>query len=275
MTTLASTVPERRILDDHRAASAPCRADALETLAAAADGPDGRAQRGAVPRGRPVASELFGIVERAHRDRHPVARRARVGGRGARARAALFGELGLFDDGPRSADARALEETERRRARVRRRARACSTRTPSCCGSSCASSPGGCATPTRRSPTRCSSTSRPHRQAPARARRRRRRVPAADDPGGARRAGRRVAASGSTRRSRCSSGSAGSRSTGRSRYRILDREALHEPRDPARPTARSVGRRRNASTRRQASAASSARCAGRSGAWTKPWSASG
>ena len=35
-----------------------------------------------------------------------------------------------------------------------------------------------------------------------------------------------ASASGSTRRSRCSCGSAGSRPTGRSRYRILDREQL-------------------------------------------------
>ena len=42
----------------------------------------------------------------------------------------LFGELGLFDDGPRSADARALDETQRPRARLRRRARRASTRDP-------------------------------------------------------------------------------------------------------------------------------------------------
>ena len=43
---------------------------------------------------------------------------------------ALFGELGLFDDGPRSADARALEDTERPRARLRRRCAPRSTQHP-------------------------------------------------------------------------------------------------------------------------------------------------
>ena len=73
---------------------------------------------------------------------------------------------------------------------------------------------------------------------------------------------------------------------GRNRYRILDRQALHErghpltrrePRGSRLAVSHRAGQSgsRKARTRRQASAASSARCAGRSGACTNPWSASG
>ena len=75
--------------------------------------------------------------------------------------------------------------------------------------------------------------------------------------------------------------------TGRSRYHILDREALELRAEPVGPRAprsgrraasrrRASGRRRrrgSASTRAQASAASSARWAGRSASCTKPCSA--
>ena len=87
---------------------------------------------------------------------------------------------------------------------------------------------------------------------------------------------------------------------GRNRYRILDRPRSTNARRSNSPVARLRSLRpsgrdgrsplspvpipvrqpdqlgsRNASARRQASAASSARCAGRSGACTNPWSASG
>ena len=71
--------------------------------------------------------------------------------------------------------------------------------------------------------------------------------------------------------------------TGRSRYHILDREAARAPGEPlaragrvepSSSAVRSARRRGTRSTRDHASAASSARCAGRSAPWTNPWSAS-
>ena len=85
-----------------------------------------------MPHGRPAtrccsarairASELFGIVSGriAILTRSPDGRESLVA---VLDEGSLFGELGLFDDGPRSADARALEETPAHRARLRRRAR--------------------------------------------------------------------------------------------------------------------------------------------------------
>ena len=71
----------------------------------------------------------------------------------------LFGEMGMLDDGPRSAMARALEPSsvlavpyDAGADDVRRAAAAC-------CGTSPACSPSACGRWTRRSPTRCSSTS--------------------------------------------------------------------------------------------------------------------
>ena len=125
----------------------------------------------------------------------------------------LFGELGLFDDAPRSADARALTDSSRRRARVRTRARGAAGAPRAAVGRSCASCRSDCGRPTRRSPTRCSSTcpAAPRSgcsSSPATTTSSRCRSP--------RRSWRRWSArraSGSTRRSRCSSGSAGSRSS--------------------------------------------------------------
>ena len=109
----------------------------------------------------------------------------------------LFGELGLFDEAPRSADARALDESHRRRARVRARARACSTRTRAAVGDPAHPVAAAAQPPTRRSPTRCSST------CPRRTAKRllelagdQDAVPLPHDPGGARRARRRVTRAG-------------------------------------------------------------------------------
>ena len=71
----------------------------------------------------------------------------------------LFGELGMLDDGPRSAMARALEPSRRARRAVRAGARDVRRSSRGCCGTSPGCSPSGCGRWTRRSPTRCSSTS--------------------------------------------------------------------------------------------------------------------
>ena len=71
---------------------------------------------------------------------------------------ALFGELPLFDDAPRVADARALSDSSVDRAPVRAGPERSAAAARAALDRRCASSRGGCAPPTRRSPTPCSST---------------------------------------------------------------------------------------------------------------------
>ena len=215
------------------------------------------------------SSELFGIVNGkvAILTRSPDGRESLVA---VLDEGSLFGELGLFDDGPRSADARALDETnvlvlgyEAVRAAID-------------------------AHPTllwvivRLLARRLRSTDESLADAvfldvPARTAKRllelagrRRPVPAADDPGRPRRA----------RRRQPRAGEQGAVAVHPAR---LDRGRGSQPLPDPRPRGAARARHaltdqsgdRNASTRRQASAASSARCAGRSGACTNPWSAPG
>ena len=76
--------------------------------------------------------ELFGIVNGriAILTRPPDGRESLVA---VLDEGGLFGELGLFDDGPRSADARALEEPTSSCSATSRCARRSSAH-PSCCG---------------------------------------------------------------------------------------------------------------------------------------------
>jgi hypothetical protein len=136
----------------------------------------------------------------------------------------LFGELGLLDDGPRSAMARALERSELIEVPFGPCAR-CSTQTRGCCGTSPACSPGACGRWTRCSPTRSSSTSP---AAPPSACSSWRTGPTSSSSRSRRRSwrhGRRVARAASTRRSPASSGSAGCRQQDRT-YKIIQRDRL-------------------------------------------------
>ena len=184
---------ERRILETTAAAR---RAAARHARGAppAVDRADDRPQRGACFRQGDPSSELFGIVNGkvAILTRSPDGRESLVA---VLDEGSLFGELGLFDEGPRSADARALEETnvlvlgyDVVRAAidehptllwiiVRLLARRLRNTDESLADAVFLDVPGA------------------HRQAAARDRGRRRPVPAADDPGGSRRARRRAAVS--------------------------------------------------------------------------------
>ena len=71
----------------------------------------------------------------------------------------LFGEMGLFDGEPRSADARALEPSDWSSVPFASLTRPCSKSGPSSCGTSSQLLVAACAPPTTRWPTRCSSTS--------------------------------------------------------------------------------------------------------------------
>ena len=157
--TLASAMPERRILETTQLLGALAARRRSRRCAGSRPCAPSPATRCCSARASPP-SELFGIVSGriAILTRSPDGRESLVA---VLEEGALFGELGLFDDGPRSADARALEETERHRARLRAGARRDRRAARRCCGSSCACSPAGCAPPTRRSPTRCSSTCPP------------------------------------------------------------------------------------------------------------------
>ena len=109
-----------------------------------------------------------------------------------------------------------------------------------------------------------------HRQASARAQRRRRRVRPAGDAGGIGRHGRSVAANASTRRSPASSASAGSSSATATTASPSATASTSAPAESAssQPASQSLARA-------NASAASSGRWAGRSGACANPCSASG
>ena len=119
-TVVCGAVPERRLLDatelfaalpDRRARAARATRRRSATLAA---------ERAPLPPGRRVAravrassSGRIAIATRSPDGRESMVAVLESGG--------LFGELGLFDDGPRSADARALD---------RLRASSCSATTP-------------------------------------------------------------------------------------------------------------------------------------------------
>src|SRR3954467_9690897 len=108
MSTLRDTMPERRILETTQLLGA-LPPDTLEVLRQ-------QATMRTVARNEVLfqqddaASELFGIVSGriAILPRSPDGRESLVA---VLDEGSLFGELGLFDQGPRSADARALEET--------------------------------------------------------------------------------------------------------------------------------------------------------------------
>jgi CRP/FNR family transcriptional regulator, cyclic AMP receptor protein len=109
MTTLRGTMPERRILETTQLLGA-LPPDTLEVLRQ-------QATTRTVSRNEVLfqqddeAHEMFGIVTGrvAILTRSPDGRESLVA---VLDEGSLFGELGLFDDGPRSADARALEETQ-------------------------------------------------------------------------------------------------------------------------------------------------------------------
>ena len=124
-------MPERRILETTQLLGA-LPPDTLETLRQQATIRT-VARNEVLFRQGDDSSELFGIVTGriAILTRSPDGRESLVA---VLDEGSLFGELGLFDDGPRSADARALEETRRPRARLRAGPRARSTRTRRCCG---------------------------------------------------------------------------------------------------------------------------------------------
>ncbi|HXY92336.1 MAG TPA: Crp/Fnr family transcriptional regulator [Acidimicrobiia bacterium] len=100
---------ERRILETTQLLGA-LPPDALEKLRAASTIRTVARNEVLFCRGDP-ATELFGIVSgrMAILTRSPDGRESLVA---VLDEGALFGELGLFDDGPRSADARALENTQ-------------------------------------------------------------------------------------------------------------------------------------------------------------------
>ena len=124
-------MPERRILETTQLLGA-LPPDTLETLRQQATIRT-VARNEVLFRQGDDSSELFGIVNGriAILTRSPDGRESLVA---VLDEGSLFGELGLFDDGPRSADARALEETRRPRARLRAGAAPRSTRTRRCCG---------------------------------------------------------------------------------------------------------------------------------------------
>ena len=107
--TLRGEMTERRILETTQLLGA-LSPEALESLRAASEVRDVARNEVLFRRGDD-SSELFGIVSGrvAILTRSPDGRESLVA---VLDEGALFGELGLFDDGPRSADARALETTQ-------------------------------------------------------------------------------------------------------------------------------------------------------------------
>lgn len=102
-------MPERRILETTQLLGA-LSPEALESLRAASTVREVARNEVLFRRGED-SSELFGIVSGrvAILTRSPDGRESLVA---VLDEGSLFGELGLFDDGPRSADARALEVTQ-------------------------------------------------------------------------------------------------------------------------------------------------------------------
>ena len=100
---------ERRILETTQLLGAlpPEALESLRTASTVRTSPATRCSSAAAT----IASELFGIVSGrvAILTRSPDGRESLVA---VLDEGSLFGELGLFDDGPRSADARALEATQ-------------------------------------------------------------------------------------------------------------------------------------------------------------------
>src|SRR5215213_2084405 len=109
MTTLRGTMPERRMLETTQLLGA-LPPDTLETLRQQASMRT-VSRNEVLFRQNDAAGEMFGIVEGriAILTASPDGRESLVA---VLDEGSLFGELGLFDDGPRSADARALEETQ-------------------------------------------------------------------------------------------------------------------------------------------------------------------
>ena len=159
MSYARGTMADRRVLDTTELFGALPPDDAR--AACARRRRSGRSPQGrpAVPAGRRRRTSCSCIVRRAHRDLHPVDRRPRVGGRGA------GGGRPVRRDGPL-----------RRRAPLGRRPRARPTRElvvlaydavraalerapDAAVGDRAAPGPAPPRAPTRRSPTRCSSTS--------------------------------------------------------------------------------------------------------------------
>jgi len=108
MTTLRDTMPERRILETTQLLGA-LPPDALEMLRQQATTRTIARNEVLFKQDEP-SSELYGIISGriAILTRSPDGRESLVA---VLDEGSLFGELGLFDDGPRSADARALEES--------------------------------------------------------------------------------------------------------------------------------------------------------------------
>ena len=108
MATLRDTMAERRILETTQLLGA-LPPDALETLRQQATTRT-VARNEVLFREDEPSSELYGIINGriAILTRSPDGRESLVA---VLDEGSLFGELGLFDDGPRSADARALEES--------------------------------------------------------------------------------------------------------------------------------------------------------------------
>ena len=268
-------MPERRILETTQLLGA-LPPETLETLRQQATTPDGRPQRGALPPGRPR--------------RRAVRHRQREASRSSPVRPTVASRWSRCSTRGRSSASSACSTTARARptrARSRRPTSSCSattpcarrsTRTPRCCGSSC-----GC------SPRRLRSTDESLADAvfldvPARTAKRL--LELAGDADEFRLPMTQEDLAGLVGASRERVNKALSLFTrlgwieveGRSRYQHPRPPGAARPRHLCRPrVARGcVSRERgSASTRRQASAASSARWAGRSGACTKPCSASG
>jgi CRP-like cAMP-binding protein len=109
MGTLASTMADRQILETSQLLGA-MPPETLEALRAVSTVRTIARNEVLFRRGEPAA-EMYGIVSgrMAILTSSPDGRESLVA---VLEEGALFGELGLFDNGPRSADARALEETQ-------------------------------------------------------------------------------------------------------------------------------------------------------------------
>ena len=263
---------ERRILETTQLLGA-LPADTLEALRQQSTTPHRRPERDPVPPGRPGVGAVR-HRDRAHRHPDPLTRRPRVAGRGAR-RGLVVRRIGTVRRRPAFGRRAGARGDRPHRARVRGGTGRHRRPPDAAVGDRPAPRPPPAQPPTRRSPTRCSSTCPPAPRSASSS------SPATQDEFRLPMTQEDLAGLVGASRERVNKALVAVHAAGLDRGR--GPEPLPDPRPRRAPRARhalvaSAGAHsgsRNESTRRQASAASSARCAGRSGSCTNPWSASG